>query len=200
MSQEQADRISNQANEKLLKTIVELSKVTDLLKSSGTEHEDNTYKIAEGLRQLAEIDVQIAEKKRAATVDLDLALKEDAINKATSILTKQGFVAVKQDAFEQLEADHLELKDKFDEKVADVTAKAKEAANASTAIQIRQKEMELQVKEANNAAAIVSLQKENQILTTQAATYLAQLTEERKARIEEAKARGNPSVVVNSGK
>jgi len=164
------------------------------------ETQSLTYKIADAKLELDKIELDIKEKRRVAELDLDLELKANSLKKANEILTAQGFSSVKSDEYSKLVSDHTDLKLTFNEKVTAETAKAEKAAQASAAIQIRQKEMELQVKEAANVAAITSLTKENQILQTQAATYLQQLNDERKARIEEAKARGNPSVVVNSGK
>ena len=200
MSQDQADRVSNQANDKLVKIAADVTKVVELLNTSVSEHQDLTYKIADAKLELDKIELDIKEKRRVAELDLDLELKANSLKKANEILTAQGFSSVKSDEYSKLVSDHTDLKLTFNEKVTAETAKAEKAAQASAAIQIRQKEMELQVKEAANVAAITSLTKENQILQTQAATYLQQLNDERKARIEEAKARGNPSVVVNSGK
>lgn len=194
------DRIAIQSTDKLVKATQGIEAIVSTLKTAVTEHEDLVYKIAERQQELEALAQTIKETQRRATVELDIALRADALSKATEIATNQGKTIIDTAKLTQLQNDFLDLTDSFEVKLSEATDKIRADANASTSAQVQRKELELKVQEANNLAAITSLKAENEILKTQAATYLRQLDAERTARVQEAQARGNPSVVVNSGK
>jgi hypothetical protein len=191
-------KIANQANDKLTKLLVELGKVTDGLKTTADAHVDLTYKIEEKEAALAALDTNLQEEERRRTAELEIKLKENEAKTIQQILNTQGKSMIATSELTELQADLQDYQANFENKVAEAVNKVKQEETARANAIVRQKELELQVKEAANSAAITSLTDKNQLLATQVSDYKTQLEAERAARVEEAKARGAAMVTVNS--
>ena len=200
MALQEANKLANQNTTKLLKAAEELTKVIDSLKTTTELHGNLTYTIEEKEEALSELETKFQEEARRRQVDLELAFKENEIGKVNQILQSQGKIAVNQVEYNELVNTFTSLKTEFAKKLEEEAGKIRGQEAGKTAAAIKTAQLELQVKESGNAAAIQSLTDKNVLLSTQVEDYKAQLSAERNARIEEAKARGNPSVVVQSGK
>ncbi|HXB11838.1 MAG TPA: hypothetical protein VNZ45_07625 [Bacteroidia bacterium] len=200
MSVEQVNKVSNQNTVKLLKVVDDVTKVVAALKHSTDEHDDLVNKIAVKEQELGALEVRFQEEERRRQVELELSFKERELTKAAEVIAKQGKIAVPQTEFTTLQTEFNTLKSDFSKKLEDEVNKVKAQEAARTGAAIKQKELELQVKEAGNNASINALTEKLTLLSTQVTDYKQQLHEERDARVKESQARGTPMVTVNSGK
>jgi hypothetical protein len=200
MALAEANKLANQSTTKLIKATDELTKVVEAMKHSVNIHDDLTQEIAEREAALAGLETKFQEESRRRQVEMELDFKERAANKVNEILISQGKVAVVQADYSALLDAHNSLKSEFSDRLAAEASSIRAQETAKANAIVNQARLELQVKEADNKAAITSLQEKNALLATQVEDYKAQLVAERDARIQEARARGNPVVTVQGSK
>ncbi len=144
--------------------------------------------------------MKLAETKRAKEVELEIALKQNALAKVSEVLQAQGRVAVPADELLKLKTDYDKLRSEFDARVASEVGREKGIAENRLKTALTQKDLELTASSAEVKAQVNSLNEKNQLLSKQVADLQGQINAERAARVEEAKARGNAVVNVQSGK
>lgn len=196
----EANKLANQNTTKLVKAADDLTKVIESMKHTVTLHDDLTQTIAEREAALEGLETKFQEEARRRQVDLELDFKERAASKVNEILSSQGKIAVVQSEYNTMTQAFEALRNDFSAKLAAEAAVIRGQESAKTAAAIKTAQLELQVKEAANTAAITSLQERNALLNEQVNDYKAQLSAERTARVEEARARGNPVVTVQGSK
>lgn len=196
----EANKLANQNTTKLVKAADDLTKVIESMKHTVTLHDDLTQTIAEREAALEGLETKFQEEARRRQVDLELDFKERAASKVNEILSSQGKIAVVQSEYNTMTQAFEALRNDFSAKLAAEAAVIRGQETARTAAAIKTAQLELQVKEAANTAAITSLQERNTLLNEQVNDYKNQLSAERTARVEEARARGNPVVTVQGSK
>lgn len=191
---------AQQANSKLTKTIEELSKTVATLTSGATAQAELIEAIATKEAELSALEQTFAEAKRQRQVDFELDLRADQLSKIAEVLSNQGRVAISTTELNELRTQLNTLTGNFNDKLASEVAAVKQAAEASKAAAIRQKELELAATNAEIKAQVTSLNERNALLQKQIDDYKVQIQQDREARVKEAQARGNPVVTVAGGK
>lgn len=192
--------VAQQATIKLNKTISDLNTTISNLATGATAAAELTDTIAQKEAELSALEVQFSEAKRQRQVEFDLALKEDQLSQIANVLSGQNKVVVSTEEFNKLKSDYATLQSQFNESLSKEVQAAKQAAEASKAIALRQKELEIAATNAVDKAAINSLSEKNTLLTKQVTDLQAMIAADRDARVKESVARGNPVVTVQSGK
>lgn len=193
--------IATSNSSKLSKATLALSKIAEELVAASTNYEDLVIKSELKEQDLEKMESEFKEKRRAAEVDLELSVKESAFSIITKVLHEQEKVAVGTEEYSNLRNELATLKSEFDAKLRAEIGKTIGMEKSKTDHLIKEKELEYAAKEAQNIATIQSQQERLTMLSEQVNKYEKQLEDERKARVEEAKARGNgASVNVSNGK
>ena len=201
MSQLQSLKVAaEQAVVKITKANEDLNKTLAALGAGASAQQELINQIAQREADLNQLNVQFNEKQRAAEVKFDLDLKARQAQIVTEVLASQGKTVIDTEALNKLRTDYQALTANYRTELDKEVTEVKRAAAASTAAQIRTKELELQASSAAQAAQITSLTEKNTLLQQQVADYKAQIAEDREARVQEAQARGNAVVNVQSGK
>lgn len=201
MSQLQSLKVAaEQAVVKITKANEDLNKTLAALGAGASAQQELINQIAQREADLNQLNVQFNEKQRAAEVKFDLDLKARQAQIVTEVLASQGKTVIDTEALNKLRTDYQALTANYRTELDKEVTEVKRAAAASTAAQIRTKELELQASSASQAAQITSLTEKNTLLQQQVADYKAQIAEDREARVQEAQARGNAVVNVQSGK
>lgn len=193
--------IATSNSSKLSKATLALSKIAEELVAASTNYEDLVIKSELKEQDLEKMESEFKEKRRAAEVDLELSVKESAFSIITKVLHEQEKVAVGTEEYSNLRNELATLKSEFDAKLRAEIGKTIGMEKSKTEHLIKEKDLEYAAKEAQNIATIQSQQERLTMLSDQVNKYEKQLEDERKARVEEAKARGNgASVNVSNGK
>lgn len=172
--------------EQLDKAVEQAAKVT----------EDVELKTAE----LDKLTTEYAEKERQALLDLDMSVKENKKQVVDTVLAESGQIAVDSSDYHALQASNQGYKLDFDKQVKAEMAKL----TAVLTSDFKGKEDLAQAKfEATTAwlkADLESAVKQADFYKGQITFLETQLTADRAARVEEAKARGNAVVNVTTAK
>lgn len=192
--------VTTQSTTKLAKTVSDLNNVVASLAALAANQDKVLSAIAEKEAELTELDVKLNETKRQKEVELNLALKENALNKVNEVLQAQGRTSIPLEELTRLKADYAALSKEFDTKLNAEMGKVNGMATAKIATALKEKDLEQAAKSAQTEAKLTSLQDQLAAATNQINDYKAQIAADREARIKEAQARGNPVVTVASGK
>lgn len=176
---------------KLSKATLALGKIAEELVDASTNYEDLVIKTELKEQELEKMESEFKEKRRAAEVDLELSVKESAFAIINKVLTDQHKVAVDGEEYTKLRDENSTLKSEFDTKLRAEIGKAIGMETSKTNHLIKEKELEYKAKEAQNIATIQSQGERLDMLSDQVNKYEKQLEDERRARVDEAKARGN---------
>lgn len=191
---------TSQATTKLSKATTDLATIAKSLVDLSNNQVEVIAAIAEKEAELAELDVKLSETKRQKEVELTIALKENALAKVSEVLQAQGRVSVPADELVKLKTDYTNLVRDFDAKLNAETGKVNAMAEARTKAALTQKDLEVKALQAETQAKLNSQSDQLTALGRTVEDYKAQIAADRDARIQEAKARGNPVVSVTSGK
>jgi hypothetical protein len=178
----------------LSKAVVDLKAAFDEVNSLELKSEDLALKVANKEEEIANLETQFQEKKRQATLNLELQMKENSDKTIAENLILQGKVAVKREEYNSLLDELTQLKADFAQQIRAEIGKAEGMAKSRFESDLKLKEAEFKAKEAGNTAEIESLKKEVAFLNTQITKWETALVEERKAGVERAKASAIGSV------
>lgn len=186
---------------KVTKASLALQKVANDLVAASESYEDLVVKTELKNLELTEIESKFKEKSRAAEVDLEISVKENAFAIINKVLIEQKKIAIDGDELHKLRNELAVLQQEFDQKVKAEIGKAVGMEKNRADHALKEKELEYQAKEAQNIATISSQQERLNMFQDQIGKYESQMQEERIARVEEAKARGTGTPVsVTTGK
>ena len=186
---------------------VALGKATSALKSI-VEDLTNANETYEGLVQnielkqadLEKLDVTFTEKEREMKANLALKAKEHEANLVKEILESQAKMSVTKEEYANLTKELAAIKADYDKNMKAEVAKAVEIVASRHQSEVKQIALQHTADVASMKAAIENAQDKVQTLQVQVEDYKQQIAEERKARIEEAKASGGERVTVNTTK
>lgn len=166
------------------------------VEQAGKVTEDVELKTAE----LDKLTVEYAEKERQALLDLDMKVKENKKELVTTVLAETNQIAVDSDEYHALQNSNQAYKLDFDKQVKAEMAKLTSVLTS----EFKGKEDLATAKfEATTAwlkADLESAVKQADFYKGQITFLETQLTADRNARVEEAKARGNAVVNVTTAK
>lgn len=191
---------TTQATTKLNKTVSDLSKIMEGLAELSKGQDKVLSAIAEKEAKLTELEVKLRETRRQKEVELEIALRENALAKVDEVLLVQGRVSIPAEELSKLRTDYSNLAKDFDTKMNAEVGKANAIASSKTVTALKEKDLEQAAKAAQTEARLTSLQDQLSASTRQIEDYKAQIAADREARIKEAQARGNPVVTVASSK
>jgi predicted nucleic acid-binding Zn-ribbon protein len=186
---------------------VALGKATSALKSIVSELVDanNTYEsLVQNIElkqaDLEKLDVTFNEKEREMKANLALKAKENEAILVKEILESQGKMSVTKEEYNNITKELAAVKADYDKNMKAEVAKAVEVIASRHQSELKQVSLQQAADVASMKAAIENANDKAATLQTQVEDYKTQITEERKARIEEAKARGGERVTVNTQK
>lgn len=186
---------------KVTKASLALQKVANDLVAASESYEDLVVKTELKKLELDKIESQFVEKQRAAEVDLEISVKENAFAIINKVLTDQKKIAIDGTELHNLRTELDTLKNEFEKNVRAEVGKAVGMEKNRADHALKEKELEYQAKEAQNIATISSQGERLDMFQDQIEKYEKQIQEERNARVEEAKARGTGTPVsVTTGK
>lgn len=166
----------------------ELKKAVDIVGGLGEKAENFQALIAQKEDRIKEIDVEYAEKKRAASVNLDLEIKADEDAAVKRILAENNQAAVDN-------AELAELRSRANRSDEAMRSEINKAVGAATSSMKKDHENAIALKDAQFAAdkaqdkaTIESLNKQVVYLEQQCRSWENALNQERAAGIERAKA------------
>lgn len=186
------------AAKSLEKSVTEAEKVIQKVREVSDLCDDLTQKIAIKQVELSDLEVKFEEEHRRGRADLEIALKEDEARTVEGILERDKKVAVYKVDYDKTIADYNKLKTDYSSDVAKESAKVRteEQQKYITQVEIINKTTEAQ--HATLVAELDAAKKQIEFYISQNKLLHDQLNSERLARVEEAKARGNAVVTVNS--
>jgi vacuolar-type H+-ATPase subunit I/STV1 len=138
----------------------------------------------------------IAEKERTANLDLELRLRENEVNAVNKILSSRGRTSILNSEVEEYKALEKDFKTQVDKSVAAAVSNATRTHQQ----ELNAKELTFKAEQAQNEAKINSLEETLQRMETQIESLENIITKEREARVQEAQARGNAMVTVQTQK
>lgn len=180
------------ATEEFKAAVAEVDKLSD-------KAENLTLQVANKQSEIAELEVEFAEKKRQAEVELEVSLKANQERVVTSVLSDQGKVAVKREDYQAITSELASVKADFDKNVKAAEGRAEGIAKTRFENELKLKDAEFKAANAGNIAEITSLAKEVASLKEQSSKWEQALAEERKAGVQRAQASAIGNVNVTSG-
>lgn len=159
-----------------------------------------TDEVAAKKAELDGLEVQYAEKERQLTLDVDLQVQEAKGKAIDKFLKDLNQVAVETDEYNALQNENTKLKGEFKTAVATETATIRASEAASYTNKLALAAAEAKGTNAEQAAQLATAKEQVLFYAKQVQALTEQLTAERNARVEEAKARGVAAVTVNNGK
>jgi len=172
--------------EQLDKAVEQASKVT----------EDVELKTAE----LDKLTVEYAEKERQALLDLDMKVKENKKELVTTVLAETNQIAVDSDDYHALQSSNQAYKLDFDKQVKAEMAKLTSVLTSDFKGKEDLAKAKFDTDTAVLKADLNSAKQQADFYKSQITFLETQLTADRNARVEEAKARGNAVVNVTTAK
>jgi hypothetical protein len=190
--------VLGQAAQQIAKGVSELKSASETISQLVKASEDLSLQVANKETQIADLDVQFAEKARQKEVELDLNFKASQDRVVTNYLTENGKVAISKTDLANLQ------KELADTKANAEAVTKKEVAIVSASLksqyenEIKLIQSENNTKSVENASKIGTLTEQKNFLETQVAKLYQQLDAERAAGIERAKAGSVGSINVGS--
>ncbi len=190
--------VFGQAAQQINKAVTELGNATSTITQLVSQGEELTLQISNKEAQIADLEVQYAEKSRQAEVDFNLNIKTNQEKVVNEILRSNDMEAIKSSELKALRQELETIKAS-----ADVTIK-KQVADATNAIRsqfendLRFIQSENKAVAAENASKIGTLTEKNKFLEDQVTKLYNQLDAERAAGIERAKASAVGQITVGT--
>lgn len=175
------------ATKQLVEATLQFEKLGELV-------QQNSLQIADQEQKIAELGVQFEETKRQKTIDLDLLMKEQGLAAASRIYAEQGKVAIDKDEYESLKLKAFRNEEELKKTVDEAVAAATSAMKRSHEAELKLKDAEFKAAQADDKAQLKNAAEQVTLLTAQVKSWQEQLTDERKASTERAKASAIGSV------
>lgn len=173
--------------------------VSDLASANDT-YEQLVQNIELKQADLEKLDVTFTEKEREMKANLALKAKEHEANLVKEILEAQGKLSVTKDEYNALTKELATVKANYDKDVKTEVAKAVEVIVSRHASEMKQKDLQFAADTAGMKASIQNATEKVATLQAQVEDYKTQITEERKARVQEAQARGGEKIQITTAK
>jgi hypothetical protein len=162
--------------------------------------DEGTLKVVNLQSEIEELKVTLAQEKKNAAIDLELAFKAKEDEMVNKYLATRNLAIVESSVLQKTISDYNTLKADFDKNVSSEVAKAiaivrKDHQNDLTVLNLQH-----QNKEAANNAEITQLKAQNAFLAEQVASWKAALDAERLASVERSKASAVGTLNVGTNK
>lgn len=189
--------ILGQAAQHITKAVSELNTAVETVRTLTSQSEELTLHVASKEAQIAELDIQYAEKARQADVDLDLSMKANTERVVNAYLSSTGKVAVTSADWSGLQKELSDVRSNADAETKKAVAQATSALKNQYENDIKLLHSENKAVAAENASKIGVLAEKNKFLEEQVTKLYSQLDAERHASIERAKAGSVGSINVS---
>lgn len=185
----------------LSKGATDMVKAINLLKSSTTGLEEMKnelisidYDLTAKRAELEKLNIELDERERSRLVEIDIKAKERIVQHIDNFLAETNRISVTKDRYDYLFNLGADFDKKLNEKLNAETSKIRAEFNNT----LNLKESDFKFREAENAATINSLTSQLASARNEAKVWQDQLTSEREASIERAKASSIGSVNIAS--
>lgn len=182
------------------KATASLRAIVDELKSANDNYENLVQNIELKQADLERLDVTFSEKEREMKANLALRAKEHEATLVKEILESQGKMSVTKEDYANITKELATIKAEYDKSVKAEVAKAVEVISSRHASEIKQLGLEHVANIAEMKAAITNATDKVATLQAQVDDYKNQIAEERKARVQEAQARGGEKIQITTAK
>lgn len=190
--------VLGQAAQQIAKGVSELNSASATIAKLVQASEDLSLQVANKETQIAELDVQFAEKARQKEVELDLDFKANQDRVVTSYLTENGKVAISKTDLANLQKELSDTKANAEAVTKKEVAIVTSSLKSQYENEIKLIQSENNTKSVENASKIGTLTEKAAFLETQVAKLYQQLDAERAAGIERAKAGSVGSINVGA--
>lgn len=150
--------------------------------------ENYSLQIAEKEDQLAQLNVELAERKRQNKLALEMDIKENQAGFIKTYLDSNGLIAITKEEHAILLADIQALKQGQKAEIEKAVAIATNSLKSQYTAETKVKEAEFAKQQAEDKSQVSQMVKEIAFLNTQVSHWQKQLEEERKASVDRAKA------------
>lgn len=150
--------------------------------------ENYSLQIAEKEDQLAQLNVELAERKRQNKLALEMDIKENQAGFIKTYLDSNGLIAITKEEHAILLADIQALKQGQKAEIEKAVAIATNSLKSQYTADTKVKEAEFAKQQAEDKSQVSQMVKEIAFLNTQVSHWQKQLEEERKASVDRAKA------------
>lgn len=183
---------------KLGKATEGLAKIVAELQSTNDSYEELVQNIEMKQAELDSLENQFKERVREMEADLKIKQKESEKALVMQVLNSRGEVAISSDELKSLRDEASNLRDNFDKSVKSESEKAVAIVSNRHQSELKQKDLEHKASTATMEAQLQTAKDSLSALNRQVEDYKAQITADRDARVEEARARGGQSITVQS--
>lgn len=190
--------VLGQAAQQITKAVSELNAATTTVTQLASQAEEMTLLVANKETQIADLEVQFAEKARQAEVEFELNMKANADRVLTEYLKSNGKVAVTTSEWTSLQKELADTKANAEAETHKRVSIAVNAAKAQYENDIKLLHSENKAVSVENSSKIGVLTEKNAFLEEQVTKLYKQLDAERAAGIERAKAGSVGSINVGS--
>jgi hypothetical protein len=180
--------VLGQAAQQITKAVNELNAATKSVNELASQTEALTLQVANKEEAIAALEVEYAERKRQADVDLDLSMKANTERVVTTYLSTTGKVAISSTEYTALQKELTDVKSNTEKTINAQVAAITTTQKAQYENDIRFLQSENKAIAAENASKIGVLAEKNKFLEDQVTKLYLQLDAERAAGIERAKA------------
>lgn len=180
--------VLGQAAQQIAKGVAELNSASATISKLVQASEDLSLQVANKETQIAELDIQYAEKARQKEVELDLDFKANKESVVNSYLSENQKVAIAKTELASLQKELADTKANADAETKKQVAQVSSTLKSQYENDIRFIQSENKAIAAENASKIATLADKNTFLEGQVTKLYAQLDAERSAGIERAKA------------
>jgi hypothetical protein len=180
--------VLGQAAQQITKAVTELNAATKSVNELAIAAEALTLQVANKEEAIAALEVEYAERKRQADVDLDLSMKANTERVVTTYLSTTAKVAISSTEYTALQKELTDVKSNTEKTINAQVAAITTTQKAQYENDIRFLQSENKAIAAENASKIGVLTDKNKFLEDQVTKLYLQLDAERAAGIERAKA------------
>lgn len=190
--------VLGQAAQQIAKAVSELNSATNTVNQLASQAEELTLLVANKENQIAELEVQYAEKARQAEVDLNLSIKANQERVVNEVLRSSGMESISSTELKALRQELESVKANADAETKKQVSIVSSTLKAQFDNDLRFIQSENKAIAAENASKIGVLAEKNKFLDEQVTKLYLQLDAERAAGIERAKAGSVGSINVGS--
>lgn len=191
------EAILGQAAQQITKAVSELNSATATVGQLVSQAEELTLLVSNKESQIAELEVQYAEKARQADVELDLSMKANAERVVSDYLRTNGKLAVTTSDWNSLQKELTDTKAGAEAETKKQVAQVANSLKSQYENDIRFLQSENKAVAAENASKIGVLAEKNAFLDQQVTKLYQQLDAERAASIQRAQASSVGSINVS---
>lgn len=183
-----SESILGQAAQQITKAVSELSSATETIKELTSKSEDLSLQVANKEEQIAQLDIQYAEKDRQLKVKLDLDFKTNSEHVVNEFLSTNGKTSISKTELDGLKKELADTKANAESETKKAVASVATSMKSQYENDIRFLQSENKASAAENASKIATLADKNAFLEAQTSKLFLQLEAERAAGVERAKA------------